>query len=444
MMPDINIGQNLAQGFQLGANIRQMRQQQAMADKALQEQEVYKAMLAEHFANPTYESASKLMMRFPQQREAIKESWEITDKATRQQDFTKGMQAFQAISNNNIPAAESLLDEYIISSENSGKDATQYKVMKEQLKTDPKGVAAQLSWYLSSAEPDKFNKISEEIRKQGLAPLELEKMQAEVSIKGEEAKAAPFKTQEAKSSADKAAVAAKFAESDAALDLQQKGWNIQKLQNDIALSKQNTAIAAMNAQTARMGNSLKAQENQLKLQDLISKRDETVRTKAAEIESARSSMDNMLNTAERVLKTPKSVVNSAAGAVVSKIPTLRNETSDFEGLLETLSSQAFMAQIPNLKGLGALSNAEGEKLQAALQNFSLKQSPERLLTNVKEAQRLILKARKNVSDKYGVPDTAPDTPAATQGVVSSSGAEMQPLQNAAMQELARRRALKGK
>jgi len=284
--------------------------------------------------------------------------------------------------------------------------------MKEQLKTDPKGVAAQLSWYLSSAEPDKFNKISEELRKQGLAPLEVAKMQAEVAIKGEEAKAAPFKTQEAKSSADKAAVAAKFAESDAALDLQQKGWNIQKLQNDIALSKQNTAIAAMNAQTARMGNSLKAQENQLKLQDMITKRDETVRTKAAEIESARSSMDNMLNTAERVLKTPKSVVNWASGAVVSKLPTLDNETANFEGLLETLSSQAFMAQIPNLKGMGALSNAEGEKLQAALQNFSLKQSPERLLSNVKEAQRLILKARKNVSDKYGVPDTVPDIPAA--------------------------------
>lgn len=34
------------------------------------------------------------------------------------------------------------------------------------------------------------------------------------------------------------------------------------------------------------------------------------------------------------------------------------------------------------------------------------------MENVREAQRLILKARKNVSERYGVPDKVPDTPEA--------------------------------
>ena len=71
-----------------------------------------------------------------------------------------------------------------------------------------------------------------------------------------------------------------------------------------------------------------------------------------------------------------------------------------------------MAQIPKMKGTGALSEGEGKKLQASLQNFSLKQSPERLIDNMKEAQRLILKGRSNLAKKYGVPDAVPDTPAA--------------------------------
>lgn len=62
--------------------------------------------------------------------------------------------------------------------------------------------------------------------------------------------------------------------------------------------------------------------------------------------------------------------------------------------------------------MGALSNAEGEKLQSALQNLNLRQSDKQLVSNVKEAQRLILKARSNIAKRYGMPDTTPDTPAA--------------------------------
>jgi hypothetical protein len=226
------------------------------------------------------------------------------------------------------------------------------------------------------------------------------------------AEKAPFELTEAQAKAQKAAVDAKFAESNAATDLQKKGWDITKIQEDIKVAKENSRIAALNAATSREGNQLKKVELATKLQEAHDKRDELVRTKAADVESARGNMDNMLNTADRILKTPMGVVGAAAGPISSRMPTTSQDTADFEALVETLGSQSFLAQIPNIKGMGALSNAEGEKLQAALQNFSLKQSPEHLLENVKEAQRLILKGRANLTKRYGVPEVIPDTPAA--------------------------------
>lgn len=223
---------------------------------------------------------------------------------------------------------------------------------------------------------------------------------------------------EAESKAASAATAAKFSESRAIMDLRMSEEQIKKWAADTDIARQNVKIAAMNAATAREGNAIKREEMQLKLGEAVRERDDKLRTKYAEVESARSSMDNMLNTAQRILNTDRKVIENATGPISSKLPTLREGSADFEALVETLGAQSFIAQIPALKGTGQLSNAEGDKLQAALQNLSLKQSPDRLVSNVKEAVRLIEKARKNVSDKYGVPNTQPDVPAAVNRAIT--------------------------
>jgi hypothetical protein len=205
---------------------------------------------------------------------------------------------------------------------------------------------------------------------------------------------------------------AKYAESNALLDLQKKGWDVEALKNDIQYKREDNRIKAMQAAAAREGNNLKRQELQLKIEDTIRARDEKLREKVGTLETGRAQMDNFLNTADRVLATPLSVVESATGPISSRMPTLGQDTADFEELVNTLGSQAFLSQIPQMKGTGALSEKEGEKLQAALQSLSLRQSPQRLLGNVREAQRIIQKARTNMARQAGMPDTVPDTPAA--------------------------------
>lgn len=379
--PDIagSVLGGIAAGQQLGAQ----RDAQAKAEQ-------YAADLQAYLANPSAQSAAAMSVKYPQQREAYKQSWDMLNTDQKDQQFSAGTQAYSAIQNGKPEIAVGILDKQIEAMKNAGQDPSSLDEIKRTVERDPKGAAASIGLALSSLEPERWGKIAGEMRSAAKAP-------AEQSL--------------AEAKASKAATDAKFAESAAVQDLAKGGWEISKLQNDIGISRQNAQIAAMNAATAREGNSLKREELGLKLQEKIAKRDAAVNGKVAEIQSSRATIDNMLNTADRVLNTPLDVIGSAAGPISSRAPTLSQDTADFEELINTLSSQAFMAQIPALKGMGALSNAEGEKLQASLQNLSLRQSPERLVENVKEAQRLILKSRATLSDKFGVPDVVPDTPA---------------------------------
>jgi hypothetical protein len=398
------------QGLKLGAGMADLEAQRALVARQQQQAQLAAQEQARFFTNPNptmRDAARYASLLSPEQSKAFLPFMEGISKEQQQGTLKTTGQLLSALQTNPQTGIQ-LLQERAVAARNSGdeEDATLFEQMAEAA-ADPqrgpaivfKSLAARTAGIPGAKEMfETIDKSMGTAREEALAPEKLREQTA--------------KAGEAESSAQKAAVAAKFAESNAVIDLQKKGWDITKIQSDIDIAKQNSRIAAMNAATAREGNALKRQENEIKLKEMIDKRDATVREKVADIESARADMDNFLNTADRILATPKNVVARAAGPIDARmIPTFRESTADFEALVETLGSQAFMAQIPKMKGAGALSDAEGKKLQSSLQNLSLSQSPERLLENVKEAQRLIMKGRANLSRKAGLPESIPDTPA---------------------------------
>jgi hypothetical protein len=200
----------------------------------------------------------------------------------------------------------------------------------------------------------------------------------------------------------------------ASTDLRKQELDFNKKQKQLDLE-----LKVLESKMKKEDNDLKKQDLQLKIEDQKQKiadatkqRETASNEKVAGLESARSNLDNMLNTLSRVENTDSGTIKSATGPVDQMLPTLSQDTADFEELVATLGSQAFLSQIPLIKGMGQLSNTEGEKLQAALQNFSLRQSPERLKENLAEARRLLTKARANIAKQYGAQETKPDTPAA--------------------------------
>ena len=377
----------------------QASQQKAEAQRIANERAQYQQKrFSEAAQNPDAKTVQKLMIEFPELSEQFKRSYD-TMNAKEQQEATRvHYMVRSAVGAGKPEIAVQEIDRMIEAAKNSG-DAV--NLNRLEMERD-----------LIVANPQSAQFVANAFLAANMGPEKYAEMMAKEGKEKRDEQLQPAALKEAESKAESAAVAARFAEDVAVVDLQKRGWDIKKIQNDMQVSRQNVAIAAQNAAINRADSETKKQEAQIKLQELIDKRSTTVREKVAEVESARANMDNMLNTADRILNTPMGVVGSAAGPISSRLPTTSQSTADFEALVETLGSQSFLAQIPNIKGMGALSNAEGEKLQAALQNFSLKQSPERLLENVREAQRLIMKGRENIAKRYGVPESVPDTPAA--------------------------------
>lgn len=407
-MPQVDLGRSLIEGLQIGATIgeiqqKQVARQQEMLAKQQAEQrlQAYRGELENAFKQGTPQAFSRLMAMFPEHQAAIKPQFEQLSKDRQQGEIAAALPVASALLSNNPKVAKNLIEARIKATP-EGQDTSGLQALSALIDADPKTARNYAMMGLSQVmSPDKFaetfGKLAEAGRAEEMAPITMRKETA-LSAEAEE-------------KARQAAIKSRFAEAEAVIDLEKKGWDIRKIQSDMAIAKQNAQIAAANVQIGKTTNDLKRQELELKIEDMKQKRDSTVREKAAEIESARFNIDNMLNTASRILNNPR--LNDVVGTVEGRLPViLSDEAQDAVALIETLGSQAFLSQIPNVKGMGQLSNAEGEKLQNALQNLGRVQSEKQFRENLQEATRLLKKARENVSMRFGVPETMPDVPAA--------------------------------
>lgn len=412
-----------AQGFQIGATMRQQaalnaereakaKQEADLAARTQMVQDELTLNVSEADPYKQLQGLNQIMIKFPEISEKLKVQSTFLNDKVKENATNELLPALNALAMGNKQVAIDRLTKTAEAYKNSGntRGAESLSSYIADIQGTENLAPMVQSGYMTLAGiigPDKLmetlSKSQDFAKTQAVLP-------SAIIVEEEKGKQAPLETSIKQSEQIIKATDAKYAPTKAEMELEEKGWNIQKLRNDIDVSRQNARIAAMNAQFARESNDLKRQELGVKISEAQNKIDDTLRTKTAEIESARFNMDNMLNTAQRIVSTPKGVIESATGTISTRLPTVSQDTADFEALVENLGSQAFLSQIPNIKGMGALSNAEGEKLQQALQNFSLKQSPKQLLGNVQEAQRLILKARSNLADKYGVPNTSPDIP----------------------------------
>lgn len=395
-IPQPDLSQSIMGGLQAGSAIRQSIDQRAAQEQAKQQQMAYMSDMQAYMQKPTAQGAAQLALKYPQQAESINGAFKTLDGERQKAELQFGNQVYGALTGGRADIAQQLLERRVEALKNAGQDYEFEQIYLDQLKSDPQGggqaVIAMLGRGLASIDPkfaENHVKLGGERRADELQPAAVAKAGAD---------------------AQTAIVGAKFAESKAVADLKLSEAQIQKMAADTEIARMNSRIAAMNAATSRESNDLKRQELQLKVNDAIRERDDKLRAKVADVESARSTIDNFLNTADRILKTDPNVIQRATGTVDSRLPTLREDTADLEALVETLSSQTFLAQIPAIKGTGNLSNAEGYELKASLSNLNLRQSRPRLIANIQEAQRIMLKARKNIADRFGVPDNIPDRP----------------------------------
>jgi hypothetical protein len=404
--------QSFLTGVQGGLDMQKAQQLQLQEQTKLIRTQQMQQAAAQVAQNPTPEGITKLSIAFPEMSKAFKDSYDQLAPQEQQAKLQQMTGVYMALQNNRPDVAAKLLRDRATALKNSDANPTEIsaaEAMAQWAELHPETLKTSAGVMLASVlPPDKFpdglksvvdtqltqdtapSKVAEAAANANKAQSDASKAASEATIEGEKAKVAPQTV---------------------LLDLQKKGWDIKAVQADIDYKRESSRIAAMNAATSREDNALKRQELALKIQEAQGKLDDKVREKVATAETGAANIDNMLNTIERIKKNP--ALDSVIGSIQGRMPALfSDEASDATALIDTLGSQAFLAQIPNIKGMGSLSNAEGEKLQAALQNLSRTQSETQFRANLDEAARLLNKGRVNLSRATGVPLAKPDTPAA--------------------------------
>jgi hypothetical protein len=180
-------------------------------------------------------------------------------------------------------------------------------------------------------------------------------------------------------------------------------------------SANNAATIANSRQTAQMTdararefNATKVEENNLKREQ---KQDTADMTKAGQV----ASFDTMLGTLDRLSQHPG--LQRSVG-LLGKLPTMPGgDSANFQAELDTFQSQAFVPMVAQLKGMGALSDAEGRKLTQAVGALNPNMGEKAFRDSIKRITTDMNAARARVVGNKGAAVTPPS------GGLDASGIE---------------------
>lgn len=397
MSPAPDFAQSIGQGLQIGAGFQQLQQRRLELEKAQKLAQRTAAFRTE--VGPALQAGDpaalvQLFGKYPDFGDQIKQASGFLNDADENNKKTTSATVYNGLQSGNVDIAKKALESRVNYLTKIGGNADEWKGALDAL---------------NSGDPDKIGQVKQQATLMHAlynptavkAIGEIRKDEREQALQPAVLRTAIAGAGKAEADAATAAVTAKYADSKALQDLEKTGWDIKKIKEDIGIAKESNRIAAMTAAANREANDIKRKELLLKLDDAQIVRDQKVRDRVAEATSGISSIDNILNTIDTVKNHPG--LSKAVGFNAAFPTTPGSDAANFEALIETLGSQSFLSQISAFKGMGALSDAEGKKLQSALSNFSIKQSPQQLKKNLGEVERLMTNARENVIKKTGAP-----------------------------------------
>jgi len=134
----------------------------------------------------------------------------------------------------------------------------------------------------------------------------------------------------------------------------------------------------------------------IRQQGIDDKRADKAAKEEAQKQGVVASFDSSLETLSRLASHPgKSSAVGFGGTTSSMIPG--TNAAGFASQLETFKAQTFLPQVQNLKGMGALSDAEGKRLTAAVGALDQKMKPAEFDAQLRIIENDLKKARARVT-----------------------------------------------
>lgn len=215
----------------------------------------------------------------------------------------------------------------------------------------------------------------------------------------------------------------------------QAGESLTSRGQDITLRGQN--ISAQNAALDRdirrseiadknLDRQIARETNQIKLQELQDKqlqvRDSINQAKADKQASAQGAVDTFstaLGSLDTIVNSPG--LSKAVG-IRSALPTIPGtDAANFEAQLDTFKAQTFLPMVQSLKGMGALSDAEGKKLSDAVGALSPKMSEKAFRDSAKQIKTTLENKLNVVKRQYNYQEPQAQQPTIQQNSPQQGG-----------------------
>lgn len=377
-----SLNQGLWNGFKLGANIDQVKKQQEQYDLQKQQQSQMNQSLQYLAQNPSPENYAKVMTMYPQLSENLKRSYDTMDDGKRKTTFSLASQTYAALANNQLDVAKQILNDGATAYDNAGqaKDAGVIRGYIKLIDNNPAAARTSIGLMMASTDPDKFKDIygtiGSEQRANEMQPVELAQKQAQT---------------------DKT-----IAET-----------------GDIPLAAQDRRQGVMNQgkkiEYDNQFNYDKLSQDQQQFYDSLDKteRIEVAKLRAAKAESPiqrverLEKVENYANAAKQAADasnlaaklTLQAKENSGAywDRLVRQVPGTSENT--FAKDIETLKSQVFLAQVEKMRGLGALTDKEGDAIRSSIASLDINQGPKAVQQNLSKIAQQMSAAAKSANRK---------------------------------------------
>ncbi|WP_151817437.1 hypothetical protein [Acinetobacter ursingii] len=363
--PMESINQGFAGGFNLAAKMDQSKQQREQLALQKQRQQQMNESLYYLSQNPNPENYAKVMTMFPELSDNLKKAYDTIDDGEKKSAFSVSSQAYAAIANGQPDIAKQVLNDAATAYENSGKtkQANTLKGYVKMLENNPNAARTSLGILMSSADPDKFKDIygtlGSEQRANEMQPIDVAQKQAQTDKTIAETNDIPLAAEDRRTGVDNQGRKIEY----------DNQYNYDKLSQD-----QQQFYDNLSQQEKLEANKLRASKNETTTQ----------RTERLEkVNSFSSAANNAASTAklaaELINDYKKLSDSTGAGywnAAMRNVPGTAEY--NFAKRVDTLRSQAFMIGAQSLRGLGAMTEAEGKKVTEALGNLDLSQSTDQV------------------------------------------------------------------
>ncbi|EFM9341617.1 acyltransferase [Escherichia coli] len=194
-------------------------------------------------------------------------------------------------------------------------------------------------------------------------------------------------------------------------DIQIRGQNISAQNAALSREIQRAELQekALDRQIARESNQLKLEELKQKQADVRQKADIARADRQAAAQGAVDTFSTALDSLNEIEQSPG--LSKAVG-IRSAFPTVPgSDAANFEARLDTFKAQTFLPMVQSLKGMGALSDAEGKKLSDAVGALSPKMSEKAFRDSIGKIRNHLESKLSTVKKQFDYQEPVQNTPA---------------------------------